>query len=266
MELYLYVCFCVLAAIFGACFGSFANVLIYRLPAGESLVKGASHCTTCGKKILKRDNVPIISYVALRGKCRFCSSKINPRYVIVESITALVFLGFALLSPVIGFAYSVFCMAFSVPVIAVAFIDFETGYIPDSLNVTILVIGALACVYSAVFGGYVGWISRLVGLGFCLVFFGGAYFISKLILKREGLGFGDVKFTAACGLFLGIKSAFFATLVSTILASVILVIIQAKNKSEEKQKEYPFAPFLAFGILVAAFVGEIVVNSYLALF
>ena len=84
MELYLYVCFCVLAAIFGACFGSFANVLIYRLPAGESLVKGASHCTTCGKKILKRDNVPIISYVALRGKCRFCGSKINPRYVIVE--------------------------------------------------------------------------------------------------------------------------------------------------------------------------------------
>ena len=186
--------------------------------------------------------------------------------MIVESITALVFLGFALLSPVIGFAYSVFCMAFSVPVIAVAFIDFETGYIPDSLNVTILVIGALACVYSAVFGGYVGWISRLAGLGFCLVFFGGAYFISKWILKREGLGFGDVKFTAACGLFLGIKSAFFATLVSTILASVILVIIQAKNKSEEKQKEYPFAPFLAFGILVAAFVGEIVVNSYLALF
>ena len=133
MELYLYVCFCVLAAIFGACFGSFANVLIYRLPAGESLVKGASHCTTCGKKILKRDNVPIISYVALRGKCRFCGSKINPRYVIVESITALVFLGLALLSPVIGFAYSVFCMAFSVPVIAVAFIDFETGNIFSSL-------------------------------------------------------------------------------------------------------------------------------------
>lgn len=266
MESYFYACFCVLATVFGACFGSFANVLIYRLPAGESLVKGASHCTSCGKKILKRDNIPVISYIALRGKCRFCGSKISPRYVIVEAITACVFLGFALLSPITGIAYSVFCMAFSVPVIAVAFIDFETGFIPDSLNVTIFIVAALACVYSAVFGGYVSWLSRLVGLGFCLVFFGGAYFVSKWILKREGLGFGDVKFTAACGLFLGIKAAFFATLLSTTLASVILIIVQAKNKSEEKGREYPFAPFLAFGILVAAFVGEIAVNAYLALF
>ena len=266
MESYLFVCFCVLSAIFGACFGSFANVLIYRLPVGENLVKGASHCTTCGKKILKRDNVPIISYIALGGKCRFCGSKISPRYVIVEALTTCVFLGFALLSPITGVAYSIFCMAFSVPVIAVAFIDFQTGYIPDSLNVTILVVAVVACIYSAVGGGYVGWVSRLTGAGFCLVFFGGAYFISKWILKREGLGFGDVKFTAACGLFLGIKAAFFATLVSSVFASVILIIIQAKNKEEDKRKEYPFAPFLAVGILAAAYIGEIVVNAYLALF
>ena len=176
----------------------------------------------------------------------------------------LIWLGFALMSKKFGYAYSVCCMGVSVCVLAVAFTDLENGFIPDRYNVVIAVFGIAACVYGVFAETYIGWVARLAGLGFSVLFYGGAYVISKWGFKREGIGFGDVKFMAACGLFLGIKATFFATIIATVSASAVLITLAVKNR--ETKKEYPFAPFLGAGILIAAFIGEIVVNAYLALF
>lgn len=261
---FVYIYFCVLSALFGACLGSFCNVLIYRIPRGESIVKGASHCTSCGEPIKFYDNIPIISYIVLRGRCRHCKQKYTARYFIVEVACAVMWLGFALLSKKFGYLYSVSCMGVSLMVVAVAFTDYENGYIPDRYNIVIAAFGAFACVYGIFFGGYVSWLSRLLGLAFSVVFYGGAYAVSKWGFRREGIGFGDVKFMAACGLFLGIKATFFATVVATVSASIVLTVLALK--SGESKKEYPFAPFLGAGVIAAAFVGEMAVNAYLGLF
>ena len=140
-----------------------------------------------------------------------------------------------------------------------ALIDAKHGYIPDSMSIFIAVIGAIACFFDKT---YVDWKSRLIGLAFSVVFFGGVYLIARLILKKEAMGFGDVKLMAACGLALGIKSVFFATLVASVIASVVLGVTAARKK--EKGVEYPFAPYLALGCILALFIGEWVVNCYLS--
>lgn len=257
---FIFLVFCILAFLSGACFGSFSNVLIYRLPIGESIVKGASHCTSCGKKIKFYDNIPLLSFLFLRGKCRACGQKISPRYFFVELLSTALYLGFAFFSVVSGYVYAALAMFFSSALICSAFIDAKHGYIPDCFSIFIALLAVLACFFDS----FVSWKMRLFGLAFSLVFFGGAYLISKFIFKKEGLGLGDVKLMASCGLFLGLKSVFFATLVSTVVASVVLLSLSARNK--QKKIEYPFAPFLAFGCILAAFVGQLLINAYLALF
>lgn len=265
MEEYLFIVFCVLAFLLGACFGSFANVLIYRIPKNESIIKGASHCVKCQKPIKWYDNIPILSYIILGGKCRFCKQKINPRYVIVETLCAFLWLGLAFLSKRTGYAYVILAMLFTVCCVVIAFIDFEHKYIPDRFNIIILLIGVAACFSDT----YVSVKSRLIGMGFSAVFFGGTYFISKYGFKREGLGFGDVKFMTVVGLFLGIKADFFAVLISTVVAAVVLGVIsykERKNDGNKESKEYPFAPFLGAASIIAAYIGEIVANAYLSIF
>ncbi len=265
MEQYLYIVFCVLSFIFGACFGSFSNVLIYRIPREESIVKGASHCTKCFNKIKWYDNIPILSYIILGGKCRYCGEKISPRYVIVETVCAILWLLLAIFSKTTGYVYAITSMLFVLFCIVVAFIDYNEKYIPDRFNLIILILGVICCV----FDGYIPWLYRLLGMGFSIVFYGLTYVISKYLFKKEGLGLGDVKFMTAVGLFLGLKAVFFATLVATVVASVVLSVVEAKKRKEEEKKEsteYPFAPFLGTAAIIAVFVGEIVANAYLSLF
>lgn len=176
----------------------------------------------------------------------------------------ILWLLYALFAKTYGYKYSLCCMVFTFCVVTVAFIDLENGYIPDRFSVIIALLGAGACIYGIFAKTYISWQSRLLGLLFSVIFYGGAYSISKWVLKKEGLGFGDVKLMAACGLFLGIKSVFFATLIASVAASAILVPLSIKNK--EKDREYPFAPFLGVGVILAAFLGEIAINAYLRLF
>lgn len=286
MQEYYYIVFCILSTILGACFGSFATVLISRIPKGESIVKGQSHCPKCLAPIRAIDNIPIISYVILGGKCRDCKTRISPRYIIVELLVSISWLLCALLSKNVGYAMSILNMAFTFCLIVVAFIDLENLYIPDRFNITLLVIAII----SIFLNNGILWWEHLLGLLFSMVFFGGTYFISKLVLKREGLGFGDVKLTVVCGLYLGFKSTFVASLIATIVGAVVLSVISiSQNKkqaglenepnqsdnelddgtcesADTKYKEYPFAPFLSLGFLVAVFVGELLVNLYLGLF
>lgn len=260
MENFYFVCFCVIAFLLGACFGSFSGVLVARLPSGENIATKPSHCDSCGKKISFYDNIPIISYIVLGGKCRYCKARIPAVTFILEIINAVLWVLFAYLSKYFGYVYSVAGMLVSTALIVAALIDAKHGYIPDSISIFIAVIGAIACFFDKT---YVDWKSRLIGLAFSVVFFGGFYLIARLILKKEAMGFGDVKLMAACGLALGIKSVFFATLVASVIASVVLGVTAARKK--EKGEEYPFAPYLALGCILALFIGEWVVNCYLSL-
>lgn len=261
VELYLRVVFCILSFILGLCFGSFANVVIYRLPNGENIVTGGSHCTTCDYSLKWYDNVPVISYILLGGKCRKCKQKISPRYIVVELANGLIWLAFALLQPKFGYAYSITAMFASTALICVAFIDLKHLFIPDSLNVFIAVIGVIGCFLDS----RISLKSRLLGLAFGAVFYGGFYLVYKLVFKREGIGLGDVKLMTACGLCFGLKNVFFGTLTASVAGAIILGLISLIAK-KERLNEYPFAPFLAAGTLIAAFCGEFLVNAYLSLF
>jgi len=260
-EQFYHIVFCVLAFIVGSCLGSFSGMLVCRLPAGENIATKPSHCDSCGKNIKFYDNIPIISYLVLGGKCRYCKAKIPPTSFILESCGAIVWLAFAVLAPHFGYVYSVAAALTASALGVAAFIDGKHGIIPDSVSIFIAVIGVIACFLDK---NYVTWPERLMGIGFAVLFYGGFYLIAKLILKKEGLGFGDVKLMAACGLALGIKSVFFATLAASIIASVVLGV--KASRSKEKGVEYPFAPFLAIGCIIALFVGDMLVDAYLSLF
>ncbi len=258
---FIYLVFCILSVLLGLCAGSFLNVLICRVPTGESIVKGASHCVKCGKKIRWYDNIPLLSYAILRGKCRACGQMISPRYPAVELLNTLLWLAFALLAPRTGYVYACAGMLFSSAAVCVGLIDLEHGIIFDRFNLFILLVGIAACFFDS----YIGWKSRLYGAAFCLFFFGGTYLIARFLLKKEAMGLGDVKFMAAAGLVLGLKASFFATLAGCVSGAVVLLCVSAVRKAD-KGTEYPFAPFLAAGCILAALAGEILVNLYLSLF
>lgn len=261
VEEFYFLAFCVTAFILGACFGSFSGVLIARLPEGENIATVPSHCDSCGKPIKAYDNIPLVSYVVLGGKCRHCKAKIPFSAFLVELLNAVLWCAFAYLSKYFGYTYSIVSALAATALLTAAFIDFRHGYIPDGISVFLAVIGAIACFFDKT---YVVWSQRLLGLGFTLVFFGGFYLAARFLFKKEALGLGDVKLMIAAGLVLGIKSAFFATLVASVVASVVLGIRAAKKN--EKGVEYPFAPFLAAGCIIALFIGTYLVDAYLAIF
>lgn len=261
VEQYIRISFCVLSFLLGLCFGSFANVIIYRLPKGENIATGGSHCTTCDYSLKWYDNIPVLSYIMLGGKCRKCKQKISPRYILVELLNGALWLAFALLQPRFGYVYSICAMLASTALICACFIDLKHYFIPDSINVFIAVIGVIACFLDT----NVSYVSRLLGLGFSIIFYGGFYLFYKLVFKREGLGFGDVKLMSACGLCFGLKNVFFGTLAASVAGAIILSLISVIAK-KERLNEYPFAPFLGIGMIISAFLGEFLVNAYLSLF
>ncbi len=293
----------IVALILGLCVGSFLNVVIYRVPNGMSLIKPNSHCPKCGREIKWYDNIPVLSYVILRGKCRFCKCHISFRYAFVEILNAVLWVlcvyCFYNTSVLLMCLYAVVCSL----LIVIALIDLEHMFILDRFIIMLLIVGVLLCVFT----GNVAWTDRLIGLaaggGVMLAFYG----LGFVLFKREALGIGDIKLMAVCGLILGYKSVLFAIFVGAIVGAVVLSVVarqknavvddennqnindnQLKNcgdcrvakneidsevdceseneKIEGKRKEFPFAPFLCFGVLIAMFVGDFVINWYVNIF
>lgn len=256
MENMIFVCACVLSAIYGLCVGSFLNVVIYRLPIGLSLAKPSSHCPQCKKTISWYDNIPVLSYIFLGGKCRNCKTHISLRYTIVEIANAILWWASAYLFWQQSIVFAV-CCAFACSILlAIFFIDLEHMVIPDILNLLLAVLGVVA-IFS---GDGVKWYERLIGAGVGLLFFGSMKFGSKLLLGRDGMGGGDVLLMGAAGLLLGWKSLLLAMLTSSVVASIVLVALSIKNK--EKNKEYPFAPFLCGGIIISLLLGDRIISWY----
>jgi leader peptidase (prepilin peptidase) / N-methyltransferase len=239
------------AGMFGAIIGSFLNVVVYRLPRRESLVRPASHCRSCGEGVKPYDNVPVLSWLLLRGRCRNCSAPISKRYPLVEALTGLLCVGAVLAGG--GTATVALNVVFILLLVPIALIDVEHRIIPNKLT-------ALGAVLAIAIGTALdpgGEPERLIaGLAA-----GGALLITALAYPG-GMGMGDVKLAAVMGLFLGSAVAV-AMLVALLTGVLYGAVIAARVGARSARKTaVPFGPFLALGSLVAVFAGDPLVNWY----
>lgn len=259
-EQFTLLCVYILAGLVGLCVGSFLNVVIYRLPNGMNMSKPASHCTACDYTLKWYDNIPVLSYLILGGKCRKCRKPISPRYVIVEILNAVFWLISVYLFWEKNPVYAVVCAISLSVLICIFFIDLEHLLI---FNRFVIILG-VAGVVAIFFDKFTRWYDHLIGAAVFGAFFLLVYYGAILVLKREGLGFGDVKFAFAAGLLLGWQRMLFAMLIASISASVILLILR-RVRGDERDREYPFGPFISVGIASALLFGQPVINWYLSL-
>lgn len=245
----------IVAALAGLVLGSFLNVVIHRLPRGESLVKPRSRCPACGHDVRPRDNVPVISWLVLRGRCRDCGAPISPRYAIVEALTAALFAVVVLahgsdVSLVLGLILVLIC-------VPVAAIDLERRIIPNKL----LIAGSLAALVAGLALDPGGEPARLIAA----VAAGGFLLIAALAYPG-GMGMGDVKFAAFIGLCLGrsVAPAMLAALLSGTVAG--LLVIARSGGSAGRKTAIPFGPALALGAIAGIAAGGTVVDWYLRTF
>lgn len=268
METYYLICTYVLAGIFGLCVGSFLNVLIWRLPRGENIAKPPSHCPKCGYRLKWYDNIPVISFLFLRGKCRKCGEKISPRYTIVELFNCLIWLACVWRFYEYGIGVViVFCLALSALTVAF-FTDLENTMIPDSMTIGIALCGLTVLILEIFeLGVGVSWQDRLWGVLLGFGMFAAFYYGYKLIKKREGLGFGDVKLMGAVGLLLGWKSTLLCIIIACLITLIWIVIrsLISRKKEREESAEFPFAPFLTFAAAFCLFFGEAICSLYVNL-
>ncbi len=248
----------VLAA-FGAIFGSFLNVVIWRVPRHESLVSPPSRCASCHRKLPPWENVPILSWLALGGRCSGCKEPISVRYPIVEATTALFFTltGTFVASPV---ALAV-ALAFGCAMIAIMFIDLDHRIIPDGITLPGTIIGLAA----ALFGATAGFKDALLGV----VLGGGGLFAVaagyRAATGRDGLGGGDIKLLAMVGAFLGPSGALLTILLGSV-AGTLFACVYMLRTGAGRTAELPFGTFLAPAAVVALLAGSRIVESYWGLF
>ena len=278
----------------GLSIGSFLNVVIYRLPNNLSVVFPPSACPSCGKKIKFYDNIPVLSYIILKGKCRNCGGKISIIYPAIEILTGLLlyalFLKFFYKSffyysintydvnyfkEYIGFILNRWIISafFVFILIPIAFIDLFNRIIPDSLNILLIISGFILNIFllhtSFLFPSY-GFLAG--GLFFFFI-----AFFYEFIKKREGLGGGDIKLIAGIGAFLGLKGVIFAIFIGAVLAllgflsvAIFLKFKNGCNKNESFDKSFsnfkiPFGPFLSLASVFFIFYGNELFEMYLSL-
>jgi len=247
------------AAIVGTAIGSFINVVIYRFPEGKSLIKPGSHCPACGNPIKPWNNIPLISYWLLRAKCPDCGEKISARYFVVELLGALVFVW-----PLLHFGIAWETLAAAVlgwHLIAISVIDIRTFTIPDHI---VLPMGIAGLAFAFIIAGVDGVVDALLALGIGVVFQLLIFVVSRLIIRREGIGSGDITMTAAFAVYLNPLIVAFS-LISAALFGIIGSAIMAmfKRKTIKGQDVIPFGPYLAIGAWVAYLYGADLVGVYL---
>lgn len=265
--------------VFGLIIGSFLNVCILRIPAGKSIVLPASACPKCGRAIRAYENIPVISYMLLGGKCRGCKTKISPMYPLVETLTGLLFLAcywkFGITAETAKWA------AFSAIIVVLVFTDLRERILPDVVNYTGFAIGLIASLFVLPTDGTALWIANHLFefpppmpvlslsdaiLG-ALVGSGLLWLVSEAYFKlrgREGMGLGDVKMMLMAGAFLGVKLTLMTILAGSVLGSVLgVIVILAQRKDADY--ELPFGTFLGAGALLVVFFGTPVLHWYQAL-
>ncbi len=240
-----------LAGLFGAIFGSFLNVVAYRLPRRESLVKPASHCPSCDAPVKPYDNIPVLSWLLLRGRCRSCGTHISPRYPLVEALTAALCVGAVLAHH--SAASIALSLALILIVMPAALIDLEYRIIPNRITA----LGAVLALGLGLALEPGGEPARLIaGLA------AGGLLLLAALAYPGGMGMGDVKLAGVMGLFLGAAVA--PAILVALVAGVMLgaVVMARKGVHGGRKTAVPFGPFLALGAVFAAFLGHPLVHAY----
>ncbi len=241
----------------GLAVGSFLNVCIHRLPLKLSLVRPASRCPRCETPLKPYDNIPVIGYLMLRGRCRSCGQPISVQYPMIEIATGALFLGAYMLFPA-PLLYQ--RILFGCAMIVLCFIDLEHRILPDVITLPGIVVGFVLSFFMPP-----GWIDSLIGLvlgGGSLWLIGEAYFRLR---HEEGMGFGDVKMLAMIGAFLGWKLTLLTLVISSFLGSAVGVAMIASKRGDMKYA-LPFGTFLACGAIVAAVAGDRVLQWYFSFY
>jgi leader peptidase (prepilin peptidase)/N-methyltransferase len=248
----------VFAAVLGLCVGSFLNVVIYRLPRGESLATPPSRCPTCGKRLSWFDNIPVVSWLVLRGKCRQCGAPISIQYPIVEAITAIAAVTVVLTTPPGVLLASRFVL--SAILITLFVIDLELQILPNVITLPGIVIGFLFSLFAPP-GPRDSFIGILLGGG-VLYGIAAAYY---LVRREEGMGMGDVKMLAMIGAFLGWRAVLLTLVLSSFVGAIVgMALLSAKK--EGLKYALPFGTFLALAAFVAMLFGEPWIAWYLGFY
>ncbi|MEM9924549.1 MAG: prepilin peptidase [Cyanobacteria bacterium P01_D01_bin.50] len=255
----------------GASIGSFINVVVYRLPAGLSILYPPSRCPHCLNRLKAYDNVPVLGWLWLRGRCRYCKSRISPRYPIVELVTGLTFVliflifNFSLLT--IG--YWLFCSW----LLALSIIDLDTMTLPSELTKSGLVLGILFQIILGFIPQF-NWLTLInqVMLAIAAAVLGLWMFdviarIGTIVFRKDAMGAGDAKLAAMMGAWLGWKYL----LLASFIACIAGVVVEASRtlftqKKIKRNQPFPFGPYLALGSAIALLSGEAIISSYLRLF
>ena len=270
--------FITFSVILGLMVGSFLNVVIHRLPKmmerewhhnclelqGKevpeqpkySLSKPRSACPSCGHQITALENIPIVSYLMLGGKCKGCKAKISMRYPLVEALTGALI---GLVAYKYGYTYTtLFAWVFTLALIALTFIDFDTQLLPDDITLPLLWLGLLFNLNT----GFTDLKSAVIGavLGYLILW--SVYWLFKIVTGKEGMGYGDFKLLGAIGAWFGWQLLPAVILLSSVVGAVIgisLIVFQGKGRSTA----IPFGPFLALGGIVALFFGQQLASFYM---
>ncbi len=264
--------------VMGLFIGSFLNVCIYRIPEKKSIVAPPSSCMKCGERIKWYDLIPVISYLVLKGRCRSCGTKISPRYMYVELLTGILFLVCFLVFGLTGqfFAFTVLTGI----LITITFIDIDSQIIPDPIMIFGLIAGIIFVVLGFVpiegtlkESALAALIGLLCGAGPLIII----NLLSLAIIKKAGIGGGDIKLMGMAGIFLGMTKILFALVFGIIIAGIFSMFALKRKRAEEAQNEteesgglklheIPFGPFLAVGIFVSMLYGQQIVEWYLSLY
>jgi leader peptidase (prepilin peptidase)/N-methyltransferase len=271
--------FVTFSAIFGLAVGSFLNVVIHRLPkmmerewhnnclelqgkevpeqSKYTIVTPRSACPNCGHNITALENIPVISYLMLSGKCKGCKSKISMRYPLIEALTGAVV---GAVACKYGYTYSsLFAFIFVFALVALTFIDFDTQLLPDDITLPLLWLGLLFNLN----GGFVDIKSAVLGAVFGYLILWSVYWLFKLVTGKEGMGYGDFKLLSAIGAWFGWQLLPAVILLSSVVGAIIgIAMIMFKGKSGGTA--IPFGPFLALGGIAALFFGQQLSAFYLA--
>jgi len=261
-----------LAIAIGACIGSFLNVVIYRVPAGLSILYPPSRCPHCLRQLAPRDNIPVIGWFLIKGKCRYCHTPVSWRYPAIEALTAFLFWGIA---AYFGSSSSIlilcFYAAFLSWLLALAMIDIDTMTLPNVLTQSGLVLGLIyqisfASLHSNNRAAFVNLL--LLGIGGAVL---GIWLLDimriagRVFLQKEAMGGGDPKLAAMIGMWLGWQNVLLTILIASLIGTFVGAIAII-TKDLGKQQPIPFGPFLAIGGAISLFFGKSILSTYLSWF